>query len=47
METPRRPAALCCTTPWLVISLSALGLGAITGYFDYVLLPGSRMGPAT
>lgn len=32
-------AALCCATPLLVISLSALGLGAITGSLDYVLLP--------
>jgi len=31
--------ALCCLTPILVIGLSALGLAAITGYLDYVLLP--------
>ncbi len=32
-------AALCCATPILVILLGAIGLGAITGYLDYVLLP--------
>jgi len=32
-------AALCCFTPILVIVLSALGLAALTGYLDYVLLP--------
>jgi len=31
--------ALCCFTPILVIGLSALGLAALTGYLDYVLLP--------
>ncbi|OIP68425.1 MAG: mercury transporter [Oscillatoriales cyanobacterium CG2_30_44_21] len=30
---------LCCFTPLLVISLGAIGLGALTGYLDYVLLP--------
>lgn len=30
---------LCCATPILVILLGAIGLGAITGYLDYVLLP--------
>lgn len=30
---------LCCATPILVILLGAVGLGAITGYLDYVLLP--------
>ena len=32
-------AALCCFTPVLVILLGALGLSAIVGYLDYVLLP--------
>lgn len=32
-------AALCCATPVLVILLGAVGLGAITGYLDYVLIP--------
>ncbi len=32
-------AALCCFTPVLVLLLSAVGLGALTGYLDYVLLP--------
>ena len=32
-------AALCCFTPVLVVLLGALGLGAVTGYLDYVLLP--------
>jgi mercuric ion transport protein len=31
--------ALCCFTPALVIILSAIGLGAVVGYLDYVLLP--------
>lgn len=31
--------ALCCFTPILVILLSTLGLAALTGYLDYVLLP--------
>ncbi|MDN4094585.1 MULTISPECIES: mercury resistance system transport protein MerF [Paenibacillaceae] len=30
---------LCCATPLLVILLGAVGLGAITGYLDYVLMP--------
>ena len=30
--------ALCCFTPLLVV-LVAVGLSAITGYLDYVLLP--------
>lgn len=29
-------AALCCATPILVV---LLGLGSLTGYLDYVLLP--------
>jgi len=32
-------AALCCFTPILVILLAAVGLSALTGYLDYVLLP--------
>ena len=31
--------ALCCFTPILVILLGTLGLAALTGYLDYVLLP--------
>lgn len=31
--------ALCCFTPILVILLSAVGLSAIIGYLDFVLLP--------
>lgn len=30
---------LCCATPLLIILLGAIGLGAVTGYLDYVLLP--------
>jgi mercuric ion transport protein len=32
-------AALCCFTPILAVLLGALGLGWLTGYLDYVLLP--------
>lgn len=32
-------AALCCFTPILVILLGAVGLSAIVGYLDVVLLP--------
>ncbi|MFK8034752.1 MAG: mercury resistance system transport protein MerF [Hyphomicrobiales bacterium] len=32
-------AALCCFTPLLVILLGAVGLSAIVGYLDVVLLP--------
>ncbi len=32
-------AALCCFTPVLVVLLSAVGLSAVTGWLDYVLLP--------
>jgi len=32
-------AALCCVTPILLILLGAVGLGALTGYLDYVLVP--------
>lgn len=31
--------ALCCFTPILVILLGAVGLSAIVGYLDIVLLP--------
>jgi mercuric ion transport protein len=31
--------ALCCFTPILVATFSALGLGALVGYLDYVLFP--------
>jgi len=32
-------AGICCFTPALVVLLSALGLAALIGYLDYVLLP--------
>ena len=32
-------AALCCFTPVLVILLGAVGLSAIVGWLDVVLLP--------
>jgi mercuric ion transport protein len=32
-------AVICCLTPALVALLSALGLAALIGYLDYVLLP--------
>ena len=32
-------ATLCCFTPILVLFLGAMGIGAVTGYLDYVLLP--------
>ncbi|MFQ5581773.1 MAG: mercury resistance system transport protein MerF [Mariprofundaceae bacterium] len=32
-------SALCCFTPVLVGLLSILGLSALTGYLDYVLMP--------
>jgi mercuric ion transport protein len=31
--------ALCCFTPILVILMGSVGLAALTGYLDYVLLP--------
>ncbi|MBI1873493.1 MAG: mercury resistance system transport protein MerF [Acidobacteria bacterium] len=31
--------AICCSTPVLLIVLTAIGLGALTRYLDYVLLP--------
>lgn len=32
-------AALCCFTPLLVLLLTAVGLSAMIGYLDLVLLP--------
>lgn len=32
-------AALCCTTPILVITLGAIGLGAWVAHIDTVVLP--------
>ena len=32
-------AALCCFTPILVVLAGIVGLSAIVGYLDYVLLP--------
>jgi len=32
-------AALCCFTPVLVILFGVIGLSALVGYLDYVLLP--------
>jgi len=32
-------AALCCFTPVLLILAGVVGLSAIVGYLDYVLLP--------
>lgn len=32
-------AAVCCFTPALVILLSIVGLSAVIGWLDYVLLP--------
>ena len=32
-------AALCCFTPVLVILLGAVGLSALAGYLDLVLIP--------
>jgi mercuric ion transport protein len=31
--------ALCCFTPVLVVVLGAIGVGALTSYLDYILLP--------
>jgi mercuric ion transport protein len=31
--------AICCVTPVLVIALGTIGLSALVGYLDYVLLP--------
>lgn len=35
--------ALCCFTPVLVILLGAVGLSALLGWLDYVLLPALAM----
>lgn len=32
-------AAICCFTPLLVILFSALGLGFLLGWLDWILLP--------
>lgn len=32
-------AVLCCFTPLLVILFGAVGLSALTGYLDFVLIP--------
>ena len=32
-------AALCCFTPILVVLLGAVGLSALVGWLDFVLLP--------
>ncbi len=32
-------AAICCFTPLLVVLLGTVGLSAIVGWLDYVLLP--------
>jgi mercuric ion transport protein len=32
-------AALCCFTPLLVILLGGVGLSALTGYLDDIVLP--------
>lgn len=32
-------AALCCFTPILIVLLGAVGLSAVLGWIDYVLLP--------
>lgn len=32
-------AALCCFTPVLVVLLGAVGLSAVLGWLDYVLVP--------
>jgi mercuric ion transport protein len=30
---------LCCATPILIILFGAVGIGALTGYIDYILIP--------
>ncbi len=32
-------ASICCFTPLLVVLLGTIGLSALTGYLDIVLLP--------
>jgi mercuric ion transport protein len=36
-------AAICCLTPLLVLGLGIVGLGMLTPYLDYVLLPALGM----
>lgn len=31
--------AICCVTPVLVVLMATVGLSALVGYLDYVLLP--------
>jgi mercuric ion transport protein len=31
--------AICCLTPTLIVGLGIVGLGMLTPYLDYVLLP--------
>ncbi len=31
--------ALCCVTPILVVAVSAIGLAAVVGWLDFVLVP--------
>ena len=31
--------AICCFTPMLVLGLGVIGLGMLTPYLDYVLMP--------
>ncbi len=39
VSTPAVIAALCCFTPVLVVLLGVVGLSAVLGWIDYVLLP--------
>jgi mercuric ion transport protein len=32
-------AAICCFTPVLVVLLGIVGLSAVVGYLDYILIP--------
>lgn len=32
-------AALCCFTPLLVVLFGVVGLSAVVGYLDYILMP--------
>ncbi len=36
-------AALCCATPVLAVLLAGVGLSAVLGYLDYVLIPAMVM----
>lgn len=36
-------AALCCFTPLLIGLFSVVGLSAVAGYLDYVLMPALAM----